>query len=142
MSTAYESMSNPTLGGRVAPLVLVVDDDDAVALPIARYFRRLGCVTDVANEREEAEALAVYRRYDLAILDLHLASWGGPGGLDVLDEIRERSPGTTVVVLSGHVTDETLREAERRGARAVLSKPQPLSEIARVAFELVGQPVA
>jgi CheY-like chemotaxis protein len=122
--------------------VLVVDDDPAIAMPIARYFQGLGCSADVACEREEAEALAVHRRYDLAILDLHLTSWGGPGGLDVLAEIGEYSPRTAVVVLSGHVTDDTLREAERRGARAVLLKPQPLGELARVAFGFLGTAVA
>jgi PleD family two-component response regulator len=70
MRTAHESTPYPGHSGHGTPHVLVVDDDQAVAQPIASYFRRLGCATDVASEREEAEALAVYRRYDLAILDL------------------------------------------------------------------------
>jgi DNA-binding NtrC family response regulator len=119
MSTAHESTPYPRHSGHGTPHVLVVDDDQAVAQPIASYFRRLGCATDVASEREEAEALAVYRRYDLAILDLHFASWGGPGGLDVLDEIGEHSPGTAVVVLSGHVTHDTLGGAPGRPHRAL-----------------------
>src|SRR5262245_60032613 len=119
------------------PVVLVVDDDRAVALPIARYFRRLGWSADVASDRAEAEALAAHRRYDLAILDLHLAPWGDAGGLEVLDEIGEASPRTAVVMLSGHVSDAARREAERRGARAVLAKPQPLPELARVASALM-----
>jgi DNA-binding response OmpR family regulator len=117
--------------------VLVVDDDQAVALPIARYFRRLGWSADVASERAEAEALAAHRRYDLAILDLHLAPWGDAGGLEVLAEIGEASPRTPVVMLSGHVSDDARKEAERRGARAVLAKPQPLPELARFASALV-----
>jgi CheY-like chemotaxis protein len=124
------------------PVVLVVDDDRAVALPIARYFRRLGWTADVASERAEAEALAAHRRYDLAILDLHLAPWGDAGGLEVLDEIGEASPRTPVVMLSGHFSADAMREAERRGARAVLTKPQPLPELARVASALMETAVA
>ena len=127
-------------GTDAAPVVLVVDDDQAVALPIARYFRGLGWSADVASEREEAEALAAHRRYDLAILDLHLAPWGGAGGLEVLDEIGETSPSTAVVMLSGHFSDDAAREAERRGARAVLAKPQPLPELARLASALLEAP--
>jgi len=131
--------SSPARPGRTdaTRVVLVVDDDRAVALPIAHYFRRLGWSADVASERAEAEALAAHRRYDLAILDLHLAPWGDAGGLDVLDEIGEASPRTAVVMLSGHVSDDARREAERRGARAVLVKPQPLPELARVASALM-----
>src|SRR5262249_32904507 len=125
-----------------APVVLVVDDDRAVALPIARYFRRLGWTADVASERAEAEALAAHRHYDLAILDLHLAPWGDAGGLEVLDEIGEASPRTPVLMLSGHISDDARREAERRGARAVLAKSQPLPELARVASALMEAAVA
>src|SRR5687768_14568848 len=105
---------------------------------MARYFGRLGCTTDVAAEAEEAAALVTYRRYDLAILDLRLTPWGGREGLDIVAEIRRCNPGTVIVVLSAWIDEQTEEEARRRGADAVLRKPQPLGGLARAAFALLG----
>jgi CheY-like chemotaxis protein len=125
-----------------APRVLLVDDEPAISIPMASYFRQLGCSTQVAGEAEEAAALAVHRRYDLAILDLRLTRWGGGEGLQVIEEIRRGSPGAAIVVLSAYVDDDAEREARRRGADAVLRKPHPLPGVARVAFDLIGGTLA
>jgi DNA-binding response OmpR family regulator len=122
--------------------VLLVDDEASISLPMARYFRQLGCTTDVAAEVEEAAALAIHHRYDVAILDLRLTQWGGGEGLQVLDELRKANRGAAIVILSAHVDEEAEREARSRGADAVLRKPYPLSSLARLAFEIMGDAVA
>jgi CheY-like chemotaxis protein len=133
-STVRERLGPPAR----APRVLLVDDEPAISIPMASYFRQLGCSTQVAGEAEEAAALAVHRRYDLAILDLRLTRWGGGEGLQVIEEVRRGSPGAAIVVLSAYVDDDAEREARRRGADAVLRKPHPLPGVARVAFDLIG----
>ena len=120
------------------PHLLIVDDEEAVAYPLSQYFRARGCQVDMATEPEEAEALVSHRRYDLAILDICLSNIRPTAGLDVLREIRRRSPGTAVIVLSGHVSAEVEREARSAGADRVLSKPMPLSELAAEVRALVG----
>src|SRR5437899_2691196 len=37
--------------------ILLLDDEEAILLPTAKYFRGLGCTVDMAREPEEAEAL-------------------------------------------------------------------------------------
>ena len=120
------------------PHLLIVDDEEAVAYPLSQFFRARGCHVDMAMELEEAEALVSHRRYDLAILDISLSNLRATAGLDVLREIRRRSPGTAVIVLSGHVSAEVEREAWSAGADRVLSKPMPLSELAAEVRALVG----
>jgi CheY-like chemotaxis protein len=122
--------------------VLVADDEEAITQPVARYLRGLGCVIDAAHEPEEAEALVLHRHYDVAILDLRMSRHGGVQGLDIVREIRRRDPWTAVIVLSAFVSAEVEAEALRSGADAVLRKPQPLADLARTAFSLVGGPVA
>jgi DNA-binding response OmpR family regulator len=126
------------MGTDVNRKVLILDDDDAISFPIARYFRSLGCIVDVASEPEEAEALVDHRRYDLAILDLRLTALDGIEGLSVLRELRRRNQFSTVMILSGYVSPEAEDEALRLGADRVLSKPQPLPELAEQAFSLMG----
>ena len=117
---------------------LLVDDEVSISIPMSRYFRQLGFTTDVAGEVEEAAALALHHRYDLAILDLRLTQWGGGEGLQVVDELRKSNRGATIVMLSACVDEEVEREAKQRGADAVLRKPYPLPELARLAFQLMG----
>jgi DNA-binding response OmpR family regulator len=124
------------------PRVLLVDDEVAISMPMASYFRRLGCCAEVAGEPEEAAALAVCRRYDVAILDLRLTRWGGGEGLQVIEEIRRSNPGAAIVVLSAYVDEDSEQEARRRGADLILRKPHPLPAVARAAFHLMeGHPV-
>lgn len=118
--------------------MLLLDDEEAVLIPTARYFRGLGCTVDVAREPEEAEALIGHRRYDLAILDLRVTRLGGTEGLEVLREIRRRDHGTSVILLSAYVSAKVEAEARSLGASAVLRKPQPLPDLAHLAFALAG----
>jgi two-component system response regulator RegA len=118
--------------------VLLLDDEEAILLPTAKYFRTLGCTVDIAREAEEAEALISHRRYDLAILDLRVTRYGGTEGLEVLREIRRRDHATRVILLSGYVSSEVEAEARALGADSVLPKPQPLPHLAHLAFVLMG----
>lgn len=127
---------------RRARRALLVDDEVSISIPMARYFRQLGFTTDVAGEVEEAAALALHYRYDLAILDLRLTQWGGGEGLQVVDELRKSNRGAAIVMLSACVDEDAEREAKQRGADAVLRKPYPLPALARLAFELMGTDVA
>src|SRR5690348_14117612 len=118
--------------------VLLVDDDASLLVPMARYFKRLACLVRAAREREEAEALLEHLLFDLVILDLALTPYGVEG-LDILREIRYGSMRTPVVILSALVTPELEAEALRRGADAVLAKPVPMKELARIALPLMGE---
>jgi CheY-like chemotaxis protein len=115
-----------------------MDDEEAILVPTARYFRALGCTVDMAREAEEAEALISHRRYALAILDLRVNRFGGADGLEVLREIRRRDHGTSVVLLSAYVSHDVEEEARALGVDAVLRKPQPLPQLAQLALALMG----
>jgi len=116
--------------------VLIVDDEESILAPLSRYFRRIGCEVVAAQEREEAEALLEHQRFDLILLDLALSGYGLEG-LEILQSLRSGTRGTPVIVLSGLVTPDLEREALRRGADAVLPKPQPLADLARVCAHLL-----
>ena len=120
--------------------ILLLDDEKAILVPMARYFHKMGFTVDMASKAEEAEALISHRRYDLAILDLRLTKFSDAAGLDVLREIRKRDHWTSVVILSAYASPEVEEEAVRLGADAVLRKPQPLPELAQLALALMGAP--
>ncbi len=119
--------------------ILLLDDERAILVPIARYFRHLGCLVETAQAAEEAIALIRERRYDLALLDVRLSRLGGAEGLEVLRELRKSGAGTRVIMLSAYVSPEVEEEALRVGADAVLRKPQPLAELAKLAFRFMEE---
>jgi DNA-binding response OmpR family regulator len=129
----------PSVTTKFVCSVLLMDDEEAITTPVSGYLRRIGWRTQVAAEAEEAMALVMHRAFDLAILDLRLTRWGGGEGLAVVEEIRRLSPCTRILVLSAYVDEDAEVEARRRGADAVLRKPQPLAAVARVGRLLMGQ---
>jgi DNA-binding response OmpR family regulator len=134
-------MSNepkPAVG--TAKRILVVDDERTILFAIRSYFNRYGYEVDCARELEEAEALLSHRQYDIVIADLRLTGSSGREGLDVVRFIRERCPGSPIVMMTAYGTPEIELEAVELGARAFLQKPKPLAELAEVVFSLVGAP--
>ena len=116
---------------------MILDDEEAILLPLSEYFRERGYTVVATREPEEAEALLDHDPFDLVILDLALTHFGREG-LEVLSSIRARSPWLPVIVLSGNVSPEVEDEARRLRADAVLMKPQPLDELSRLADALLG----
>ena len=136
--TAAQTIEDDRLRAAAAPRqVLLLDDEEAILVPTAKYFRSLGWTVDLAREAEEGEALISHRHYDLAILDVRVTRFGGTGGLELLREIRRRDHRTSVIVLSAYVSADMEEEARELGAAAVLRKPQSLPDLAHLALTVM-----
>jgi DNA-binding NtrC family response regulator len=106
--------------------VLVVDDDDAFrGVLVAELTRMHFSATGVGTADEAIQAIALHEP-EVVLLDLRL---GGASGLDVLRRIRETSPSTDVIILTGHGTIDTAVDAIHLGAFDYLAKPCPLDEL-------------
>jgi DNA-binding response OmpR family regulator len=103
--------------------VLVVEDDPAIALVLARLLERSGCVVDQAADGLSALEHFDRDRPDLVLLDLALPD---VDGWEVLRHIRGAGPVPVVVVTSYvHSRDRSLAE----GADAFVTKPFDNSEL-------------
>jgi DNA-binding NtrC family response regulator len=121
--------------------ILVVDDEEPILFAIRDYFEPLGWQVDCAQELEEAEALLSHIRYTLLIADLRLSGIHSNEGLELIRFVRERSPWTRVIVLTGYGSVEIETEAVGRGVDAFLQKPQPLAALAEIATRLTEKTV-
>ena len=106
--------------------VLVVDDDAAFRAVLASELERMEFDVRAAESGEEAVERVAASDPDVVLLDLRLP---GMGGLDALKAIRERSPRTEVIMLTGHGTIDTAMDAVRAGAFDYVAKPCPLEEL-------------
>ncbi len=106
--------------------ILVVDDDASIRDFLEEMLTRDGHSVVTAASGEAALECIGQASFDVALLDLKL---GGVGGLDVLAALREQSPDTAVIVMTGHATLDTALEALRQGAHDYLFKPCKVVEL-------------
>jgi two-component system, OmpR family, response regulator RegX3 len=84
--------------------ILVVEDEDSIALPLAKALEREGYATRVTGSAPEAIALAAEVQPDLILLDVMLLDGSG---LDVCREVRRHS-SVPIIMLTAR-GDETDR---------------------------------
>ncbi len=106
--------------------ILVVDDErsmrDLLEILLSKEGHEVACEADVAG----ALARVGGGELDLVLTDLRL----GPGsGIDVLREVKERSPGTEVVMITAFATAENAIQAMKLGAYDYVLKPFKVEEL-------------
>lgn len=107
--------------------LLLVDDDDVYRGLLGGELERLGHRVVAVGSAAEARLRATGEvPLDLALVDLRL---GDGDGLDVLRFLHTHTPGTEVVMLTGHGTIDTAIEAMRLGAFDYMTKPCSLQEL-------------
>jgi len=118
--------------------ILVVDDDEVMALLLAELLARAGY--RVATQHDAPSALAALRAdpdgYDLVLTDFNMPNgWG----LAVAGEIARLRAGLPVVIVSGYVTDELRAEATRLGVRELLHKESSAETLTATVQRLLGE---
>lgn len=110
------STAQPTA---TTPLVLVVEDEPAIASILTAYLERDGLRSRMASDGQEALQLFRLLRPDLVLLDIHLP---GMDGIDVLRAIRDDSQ-TPVIMVTALADDVDKLLALRLGADDYVVKP-------------------
>lgn len=111
--------------------ILVVDDDDILRNRLEKAFIKRGFRVFVAEGYESAIELARTEQPDRAVLDLKMP---GLTGVDVLREIRNISPETECVILTGYGSITNAVEAVKLGAVGYVTKPADADQVL-AAFE-------
>jgi DNA-binding response OmpR family regulator len=100
--------------------VLVVDKDEKVARGMQTLLGRLGLVVTVTSDPVRARDLLVTKFFAVALLDVDTP---GPGaGLELLKFAREKSPLTTIIVLTARKAFDIGVAGFRGGAADVVVK--------------------
>jgi two-component system, cell cycle sensor histidine kinase and response regulator CckA len=118
--------ASPDLADR--PLVLVVDDEDAVRVLTLRLIERCGCRAMGAADGIEALDILKSRHTEFAcvLLDLTMPRLGGE---ETLRELRVFAPRLPVLVSSGYEGSEVSRRLAALGVAGFIQKPYQLSDL-------------
>lgn len=106
-------------------IILLVEDDDATRVEVARNLRLNGYRIVEAPDAAEALRRWEARRPDLVLLDLGLPD---RDGLDIVRHIR-REATTPIVILSARGAEATKVDALERGADDYVTKPFGIPEL-------------
>lgn len=117
------------------PRLLIVDDEESVLFAVEAYFACNGFSVDCARDGRDAEVLLEHAcgagEYVAVIADLRIRGSNDTEGLDILDHVRRRCPGTLRVLLTAYGSPEIELRGRELGD-IILHKPVPLPEIARI----------
>ena len=106
--------------------VLVVDDEESVALTIQAILRLDGHDVTAVTTGSDALRLLNERQFDVVLTDLRL---GDIDGIEVLREVQKTSPDTAAIMLTGYASLESAISALRSGAYDYLMKPSDVEEL-------------
>jgi two-component system, NtrC family, response regulator PilR len=108
--------------------ILVIDDERSLREFLTICLTRAGHKVVAAGDASVGlRTLAQGPAVDLVITDLRMP--GALDGLEVLDEVKRRSPETQVIVMTAFASTGTAISAMKRGAYDYLTKPFKVDEI-------------
>jgi two-component system, NtrC family, sensor kinase len=102
------------------PRILVVDDERTLRVAIARTLETHGYAATTAEDAEDALRHFDDKEFDLAIVDISMPR---TDGFALLQQIKNRSPQTEVVMLSAYGSIEVALSSLRAGAFDFIEKP-------------------
>ena len=106
--------------------ILVVDDDDTIRDVVSKMLCRLGFEVSSADSAESGLALFFKNKFDLVITDF---SMSGMDGINLAYYIKEKSPSTQVVLMTGDDKAVILSKIKGTAVAKALFKPFTLAEM-------------
>lgn len=115
---------------------LLVDDDELIRYAVSKalhpYCPEVKAVSNGADALQEISS----SRYDLCLLDISLR---GMDGLTLPKKIKELSPDTKVVIMTGTSPDDEMRREIAEHSFGYLPKPFEFAELKSVARQALGR---
>ena len=106
--------------------ILIIDDDPSLRKTLSDILRAKGYLPIDASTGKEALDRVKDEMPAVALIDLKLEDMSG---LEVMKEIKERSPFTECIVITGHASQATTIEAIKLGAYGYIQKPYDMEQL-------------
>jgi len=130
-----EHLAVRILKSTARPKVLVVDDEAIARRNLEHVLSQENYLVKTAADGEEALRLLAAEHFDVVVTDYKMEK---VDGLAVLEGVKELSPETVVIMVTGHATLPTAVQAMRQGSYHVLAKPLKLEELRQTIREALA----
>lgn len=116
-----------------AKTLYLIEDDVVLSQTLARRLTKHGFVVNVHNDMETLLNDVPQYRAEYFLVDLRLEEHSG---LQLISQMREHNPESTIIIMTGFASIATAVEAIKNGADDYLPKPLDFSVLLKV---LTGQ---
>ncbi|WP_088654341.1 sigma-54-dependent transcriptional regulator [Geofilum rhodophaeum] len=100
--------------------LLIVEDDLAFSRILKGFLEKKGFTTNTASNLKEARNLLLENVYKHCLLDYRLPDGTG---LELLQELRDKSPGLQIIIMTAFSDVRTVVKAMKMGASDYITKP-------------------
>lgn len=119
--------------------ILVVDDDRDTVTAITVGLADTGATIQTASDGNAAVSLAEETTFDLVILDIMLPQKSGFLVLEKLRQLKPRSEGPRVIMITGNQGKRHRQYAETLGVDAYLTKPFRMEKLVEETERLLAR---
>jgi DNA-binding NtrC family response regulator len=100
--------------------VLIIDDDPLIRAGCRKILERRGFACTAVEDGRRALECVRRASFDAALLDLKMP---GMSGMETLEKLRNESPNTAVIIITGYASIDSAVEVVKAGAFDYLPKP-------------------
>src|SRR6185436_9531069 len=115
--------------------LLIIDDDVDICLMLSRFLSKKGYEVKTCHNGKQAMELFKQEKFDLVFCDFRL---GNMDGRDVLRMVREISPETQVIIITGYSDVKVAIDVIKNGAYDYIIKPLLPDEIVNLIEKALG----
>ncbi|KAF0093093.1 MAG: putative Fis family two component sigma-54 specific transcriptional regulator [Puniceicoccaceae bacterium 5H] len=119
-----------------AASILVIDDDLDFRGLMVDVFSQAGYETAAAASVDEARQILSNERFSLIVTDLRMPE---KNGLELVHWLRREGRAVPIIVISGFLDSDGIRNLIRQGVAGVFTKPINLFSLLQKATELIQQ---
>ena len=106
--------------------VLVVDDEENIRHMLGAVLGQEGYDVVVASSAAQALEAMAQQTFDVLLSDIRMPR---QGGMELLEDVQQRYPGTVVIMMSAYGSVDTALEAMKHGAYDYIAKPFKPDEV-------------
>ena len=109
--------------------VLILDDEPIVWKRLKPALEKAGYEVEAFTQSINAMRRVQEKDFDIVVTDLKME---GIDGMAFMTEVKQRSPRTEVIVITGFATMETAKESFQKGVFDFLAKPFKRGELLEI----------
>ena len=109
--------------------VLLLDDEPIVGRRLKPALDKIGCNVEGFEDPGAAVARIDEKQFDVVVTDIRME---GMDGIQVLEHVQRRWPGTRVILVTGYAKMDLAREAMGKGVFDFIAKPFRPDDLRRI----------
>lgn len=116
--------------------ILILDDERIVCDRLKPILEKRGFEVETFTDSDKAVERLSKKRFDILVTDLKMP---GVGGAEVIGFVRDQSPSTRIIVITGFATADTAAQMRALGAVEFIPKPFKMSYLRDLILRMVAE---